>query len=266
MKHSSYRGQIARLISLSLIVVLLMVPSVARAYMATEYTTNTNFPVGTLIALDNRGAPAAASLSTSNYVGSVMSKGQGKIDIANTGTVTLFVSDADGPIVLGSRIGLSAIAGVGTLYQIGRPLVGIAMKGGSDIAAKDWTSAQAQTDDGSRRTVQIAQFPVQLIQDTGSSKAIDVGLMGIIQQAANNLVGHTVSLWQVIASLIIGLGSLILAFGMLVSSGRESFLSLGRNPMASRVILRGMWQLVAVSITVMLLGLVMAYLILRLGS
>lgn len=90
--------------------------------------------------------------------------------------------------------------------------------------------------------------------------------MDLIKQAADSIAGTSVSLWQVISSLIVGLGSLILAFGLLFSTGRESFLSLGRNPMASTVILRGMWRIVAVSVVIMLLGITISYLILKLGS
>lgn len=255
-----------RLASLSLMVALLMAPTVARAYTATEYTTNTNFSVGTLIALDNNGNPVAASLLTPNYIGSVTNKGEGKVDVANNGTVVVFVSDADGPIVLGSRIGLSAIAGVGTLYQAGRPQVGIATTSLSDIAAKDWMTVQTESSSGVKGTVKVAQISVRLTQDTSASQTGGNGLMDLIKQAADSIAGTSVSLWQVISSLIVGLGSLILAFGLLFSTGRESFLSLGRNPMASTVILRGMWRIVAVSVVIMLLGITISYLILKLGS
>ena len=265
MGNSSRIHQIARFASLSLIIALLLVPGIARAYMATQYATDTDFSLGTVIAFDSDGKPVTALFNTFNYVGVVSGKGQGTIDVANSGTVNVLVSDADGSVVAGSHIGLSIYAGIGTLWQTDRKMIGIVVKT-IDATSSDWHPVKIKDKSGAERTIRIAQVPVQLIQDTGTGSSAGGGLVGSIQQVANNLVGHSVAIWQVIASLITGLGSLILAFGLLFSSGRESFLSLGRNPLASKVILRGMWRIVAVSITIMVLGLAITYLILRLGS
>ena len=66
-------------------------------------------------------------------------------------------------------------------------------------------------------------------------------------------------------ALLIGLGGLILAFGLLFISSRESFFSMGRNPMASKIIMGGLWKMVFLAVGIMLITLTAAYLIVRVG-
>ncbi len=267
MKYGVKNIRLVSFVSLSLMIILSFSPSIAGAYMATQYSTSADFSVGNLVAFDASGQPVLASLVTSDYSGVVSSKSKGSIDIANSGTVNVLVSDVDGPIKSGSRIGVSAFAGIGTILQSGRTMVGIALESIDGGASNLWQTIKVSNGStNSSSTVRIAQVLVQLSQDSGNSQSSGTGLVNSIQQAANNLVGHSVAIWQVIAALVIGLGSLILAFGLLFSSGRESFLSLGRNPLASDVILHGMWRILAVSVVIMLLGLTITYFILKVGS
>jgi len=74
-----------------------------------------------------------------------------------------------------------------------------------------------------------------------------------------------VDTWRIITALLIGLGGLILAFGLLFISSRESFFSMGRNPMASKIIMRGLWKMVALSVGILCITLTASYLIVRIA-
>ena len=242
---------------------LFVAPGIVRAYTAAVYSTNSSPAVGTLVGFDNKNKLVAATPET-GFIGAVTKQTATAAEVANSGYATVFVSDDNGAdIATGDQISLSTIAGVGVLYKNDGVQVGMANE---SITAQSplWHNTTA-TRTGSTSKLRVANLNVRLV--TGGAAAIsNTGFMGGLQHIAEGLAGHAVAVWQLIASMAVGLGSLILAFGLLLSAGRQSFTSLGRNPLASAVILRGMWRIVAVSLAILLSGITIAYIILKVGS
>jgi hypothetical protein len=262
MKH---KIRILWSIILLVIVSVVSAPSIVFAYSATEYHTSQSFSIGTLIALDNKEQPIAATTGD-NYIGIVTSQSNGEVVVAYSGVIPVYVSDRDESIANGSKIGLSTIAGVGTLWQSNSEQIGVATESIGSASSK-WQTVAATTNGGkSQNNIKVAQIMVRLTQTSNTTNNFASALVGTLQQAASGLAGHSVALWQIVVAALVGIGGLILAFGLVISSGHQSLLSLGRNPMASKVILRGMWRIVATSITIMLVGIFLAYIILKVGS
>lgn len=233
----------------------ILVAPIARAYTATEYPTNTSWNTGTVVAIDGQGAPVAASTQAANYIGVVTSSSPNQtVEVADTGTVSVVVTDKDGPINSGSRLGLSSVAGVASAWASGT-IIGVAQE-----APKDWKQATLETD----ASIRLASVRVQLLSDGASSGSSPISqFFAALEKTASGVAGKPVDTWRIITALLIGLGGLILAFGLLFISSRESFFSMGRNPMASKIIMRGLWKMVALSVGILCVTLTAAYLIVR---
>jgi hypothetical protein len=247
---------------LSMVLLTFCTVPTAFAYTATVYHTSQSFSVGTLIALNSNEQPIAA-VNGNDCIGTVISQSKSGIEVAGSGVVPVFVSNPNGVIKSGDKIGLSSIAGVGVLWQTSETQIGVATESISSSSSK-WQTVSATTHNGTiKENIKVAKMMVRL---TSGSNTATSEITGTLQQAAAGLVGHSVALWQIVIAGLVGIGGLILAFGLVLSSGHESLSSLGRNPMASKVILKGMWRIVATSITVMLVGILLAYLVLKVGS
>ena len=248
----------------SLITVFLLGSQIALAYVATEYDTTTDIPIGTLVSFDSQGKVMRSSPVSTTYIGVVTAVNGGKIAVANSGTVRVFVSDITGPIQNGTRIGTSDLAGVATAWREGHQLVGTVVAP-IDGSSSGWQTVATKAADGTSRTARVALATVELTQSTNSAQSGTDTFGSALQKVADIIAGRSVALWRIITALIVGLAGILVAFGLLLSAGRGSFMALGRNPLAGTVILRGMWRVVVVSIGVILAGIVLAYLLLRVG-
>ena len=243
---------------------LFVAPNVALAYTATVYTTNNAPAVGTLVGFDHGNQIIPATPQT-GFIGAITKQTATTAEVADSGYATVFVSDDNGAdISAGDKISLSTIAGVGVRYETDSVQVGIANENISASSSLWHATTTSRTN--STAKLRVASLSVRLVTGGAAPATIDTSFMGSLQRVADSLAGHSVALWQLIASVSVGLGSLILAFGLLLSAARQSFTSIGRNPLASAVILRGMWRIVAVGIAIMLAGILTAYIILKVGA
>ena len=229
----------------------------AAAYTGVEYNTSSAWIAGTVVSVDPDGKLVAASVRAAEYVGVVATASTGtSVEVADSGVVLVLVTDKDGPIASGSRIGISAVEGAGSLWSTGT-VVGVAQE-----TPSAWQNAES-TDSS---TVRVALIKVQLLTDGASGGSSPVNqFFAALEKTASGVAGKPVDTWRIITALLIGLGGLILAFGLLFISSRESFFSMGRNPMASKVIMRGLWKVVALSVGILCVTLTASYLIVRIA-
>lgn len=228
---------------------------IAHAYTATEYPTSSSWTSGTVVSINGQGNPVPASIESADYIGVVVkSTSGGTVEVAGTGTLSVVVTDKDGSIASGTRLGLSSVAGVASAWTNGT-VIGVAQE-----APKEWKQATLD----SSASIKLASVKVQLLSDGTSNGSSPINqFFAALEKTASGVAGKPVDTWRVITALLIGLGGLILAFGLLFISSRESFFSMGRNPMASKIIMRGLWKMVALSVGILCVTLTAAYLIVR---
>lgn len=246
---------------LSVIVVVLYLVtfcvSHVSAYTAAEYPTRTTWSSGSVASVNDAGEVVPASLAAINYLGVVTQQpSSAMVEVADSGTVPVLVTDAAGEITTGVRLGLSEVVGAASVWT-GGVVVGVAQ-----ATPSDWKDVELSNN----TVVRVATVQTQLLTE---GAAVDTSAMSAffaaVDRTASGIAGKPVDTWRVVTALLIGLGGLILSFGLLFVSSRESFFSIGRNPMASKIIMGGLWKMVVLSVGIMLITLTAAYLIVRVG-
>ena len=249
------------LTGMSLLAALLSMTSLY-AYRGSEYTSEVAVPVGTAVALDASGNIETASGGTTTFIGIVAATEKSKITVADSGVVDAYVSDIDGPIGKGTHLGLSAYSGVLTAWQSGRQMVAV-VEDTSDKAIEWQKSSVKHPAKGANDTIKVAKVSIRLTGATGGVTNETNIFSESISRIAYAITGHQVALWRIVTAFIVGGGSLLLAACLLISTGRGSFISIGRNPLASATIVKGMWRIVFASAAIMFVGTFIAYMILR---
>ena len=252
--------QMLSIISLAPCAALLLFAPLVRAYNATEYATDKTWQVGMLAALDSSGEVTYASRASDDYLGVVTTVGKKSIDVASSGVVSVLVTSEDGKIMVGDKVQLSDYAGIATLAIGSSKEVGTVKSNPTN-----WQVLPLAGDDAGKTPIRVASLQIQLIEQGGGSADSSNIFLAAIQQTGNGIAGKSVDMWRIITALLIGIGGLILSFGLLFISSRESFFSMGRNPLAGGMIMKGLWKIVALSVVIMCTSLAASYLILRVG-
>ena len=225
------------------------------AYDAQEYETSKSWSEGTLVSLKSDSLLTEASRTESSYIGTVTKQvSQGRVEVANEGVIRMLVLQESTPIVAGDKLGLSQVAGVAAKWYSGAVLAIV------QSSSTDWQEVTL----GNGQKTKVGLAKVQLI-DEGASAAGSNGniFFSAIERTASGVAGRPVDTWKILTAMFIATGGLILSFGLLFISSRESFFSFGRNPMASRTIMSGLWKIVALSVLILCTTLTAAYLIVR---
>lgn len=226
-----------------------------------------DFPRGTVVSVKKNlpGDIELTNLNNSEYlIGVVNNKessavifrnDEDNVSVALSGEVEVFVTDVNGEINRGDFVGASWLAGVGmkanTLER--QKLVGIAQDG-----VANWQDyGGIETDSGEKNarigTVVVRLFDKENIQpeSTGSG----------VEQAVENIVGQDVSLVRIIIGSLLFAVSLAVASMFIFSSIRGSFISIGRNPLASSSIHKGMTRVAILAVIIILAGATSAYVV-----
>ena len=244
-------------VSAGVLLLLSVTTPIAAAYTGAEYPTTATWSTGSVVSVNDSGDVVAASLAATNYLGVVTQQIDATtVEVADSGAVSVLVTDAAGEIASGTRLGLSEIAGIAGAWT-GGVAIGVAQ-----ATPTDWREATLSN----QASAKVTTVQVQLLTDGAASDTSAISaFFAAVDRTATGIAGKPVDTWRVVTALLIGLGGLILSFGLLFVSSRESFFSMGRNPMASRIIMGGLWKIVFLAVGIMLITLAAAYLIVRIG-
>jgi len=188
----------------------------------------------------------------------------GQVYVATTGQYNVLVSDQNGPVHAGDYISISALNGIGMKAQDDQSVVlGRAV---ADLStAANGASTAVVTGSTGKRTVTIAPLPVTIAITGNPNHGHGSGdLPGFLQVASSSIANKPVAAPRVYMGIAVLLLTACIAGSLLYSGVRNSMVSIGRNPLARRSIVRGLMQVILVSITIFVIGLFGVYLLLRL--
>ncbi len=188
-----------------------------------------------------------------------------KAFVATGGKYDVLVSDQEGEIKAGDYIAISSLSGIGMRasrtesHVVGRAL--------SDFNGKDNVAGKAEVKDstGASRSVNIGRVSADIsVSRNPSYGPPDPGLPDQIKKLAESVAGKEVSTTRVYLGLAIFVISTIVAGTLMYGGVKSGIISIGRNPLSKKPIMRGMLQVVLFGLIVFILGLFGVYLLLKL--
>lgn len=240
--------------------------------------------VGTIVSLDsNPGVVVPATRDNKHSLYGVVTGSDGSfisfspdvssnLQVANSGTEEALVSTVNGPIKVGDRITVSAIAGVGAKATESTKVVGVAQASFDDKSPN--TQKQSVTDSkGKKHEFVVGRIPVLIgvsdyVDSGGKGKGGADGTgtaekYGGVQQSVDRIFGRHVELAPLIAVFVIVLITLGVVGTVLYGAVTSSIISIGRNPFASKQVGRGLWKVGALVLIVVAAGIGASYAILQ---
>lgn len=192
------------------------------------------------------------------------SEGQ-KVFIATGGRYEVLVSTQNGPINAGDYITVSSLEGIG--MKAGRPeshVVGRALEAWNGVDNVNATSSLTDSA-GNNRDVNIGRVlaDISVSRNPGYGPS-DSGLPDAIKRAAESIAGKEVSTARIYTALIVFVISTFVAGTVMYGGVRSGIISIGRNPLSKKSIVRGMVQVVLFGLIIFILGLFGVYLLIKL--
>lgn len=188
-----------------------------------------------------------------------------RVFVATSGHYDVLVSSQNGGINSGDYVAVSALAGIGMKagtkepYVIGRALA--TFDGNKDVIS----NTQVKDSAGTVKQVNIGRVQVDIgVAKNPLLKATEPNVPEFLRKAAENVAGKAVSPTRIYVSLIIFCASTIVAGILLYGGVRSGIISIGRNPLGRKSIIRSMLQVIVTGIIVFITGIFGVYLILRL--
>lgn len=244
-----------------------------------SYSSSSNLVPGMIVALKKNSTDEVVPLQIQNIsqmLGVVVNPNQAavvlspqttsshQVYVATSGKYNVLVSNQQGPIKTGTPISISSLAGIGMAASTSQPdIIGKAL---ASFNGKTGVYGTAKlTDAFSTSNLSIGLIPVSVAV---TKNPLLAGKTDYVPAAVGNAViaisNKPESPLKIYVSFALMLVSFIFA-GMLIYGGiRAGMVSIGRNPLSKKSIMRSLFQTVITGLMVFAAGLSGVYLILKL--
>jgi hypothetical protein len=243
--------------------------SASATFISEEFSSNSSMVDGSLVSKVDGASPIELSnLNNEFYFLGVVAqdsnstvtiaKNDANMPVAISGEVNLLASNINGEIKEGDLLTLSWISGVAMKLteNTNTRVIAVALEDFDASSAKSYSSIDSPT--GEEGAVKVNQLFVRLTgSDAFSAQQINSQSYGLIEK----LTGKEISIVRLIAGLFVFVATFVIASVFIYSSIKGSFISFGRNPLASNAIYAGLLQVSATSVVIIAVGATIAYLI-----
>jgi hypothetical protein len=182
------------------------------------------------------------------------------VQVVTSGVTGALVSDLEGEVKTGDKIGVSPIGGIGMIAGNNAMVVGTAQ---ADLASAKTTEHFITDAEGKVHTVNIGLIPIQ-VNVTYFSSPGGTGdyVPTFIQDFANNVAGKNVTPVRVLGALVVLLIAFVSIAVLLYASVKSSIVSIGRNPLSEGSVRKGLLQIGVTILGILLFTLITIYLVL----
>jgi hypothetical protein len=182
-----------------------------------------------------------------------------KVFVATTGKYDVLVSDQNGPVKPGEYISISSVQGIGMRSDDKQPyVVGKAL---AEFDGKTGIVGSVKIDD---RTVNIGRVQADILVSRNPLQKPVSNLPDFLRRTAESIAGKPVNTPRIYVSLVIFILSSMVASNLLYGGVKNGIISIGRNPLSKKSIVRSMMQVIIVGVTIFVAGIFGVYLLLRL--
>lgn len=187
-----------------------------------------------------------------------------KFFIATAGHYDVLVSTQNGAINAGDYITVSAIDGIGMkagdkdVYIVGRALAGF--DGKSNVVS----STNVMSSDGAKQPVNIGRVDTDItVAKNPLLKGSEPNLPEVLRKASEAIAGKPVNAARVYTGLFVFIIATVVSCSLMYGGVRSGIISIGRNPLSKKSIVRGMFQVIITGMTVFITGVFGVYLLLK---
>lgn len=235
-----------------------------------SYIAQNDIPVGSIVSLrdntadeivpstvENAGNIFGVTINSGSSLLAISSSKGRQIQVATSGTISVLVSDYNGPINQGDSITASPIAGVGMKASTNVRIIGLAQ-----VDLRKGQKQKVKLKDGTEKEVLLAQIPL-LVNVSYFFKEPDKSIIPeSIQRVANGIAGKKVDSLPIIVSAGIFIIMLIVVMAIIYTMIRSSIISIGRNPLSQAVVYRNLMQMSVLVLVILTVGIAAIYFIL----
>lgn len=188
-----------------------------------------------------------------------------QVYVATNGKFQVLVSTQNGPIKKGDIISISALDGIGMKADSAqRVILGKAL---SDYDGVHNTigKAELKSNSGPKNVaIGYASIDIGISRNPLAASVNGPPLPAFLKKSGDAIAGKPVSTARLWVSLGVLFLTLFMTGNLLYGGVRNSLISIGRNPLAKKSILKGLIQVVALGLMVFVIGLFAIYLLLTL--
>jgi len=183
--------------------------------------------------------------------------------VATSGIYDAIVSNENGEIKKGDYITISSLDGIA--MKAGDSQAMVLGTANADFNGKDGSIGSTE-DPNTKQKVTFARIPVAISVNRNPMLKEEQGnsIPKVLQKVSVTVAGKKVNTARVWLATAVFLGTAFVVGVMLYSGARSSLISVGRNPLSKTVIIRGLLQVVIVSLIVFITGMFGVYLLLKL--
>lgn len=183
--------------------------------------------------------------------------------VATSGLYEALVSNENGEIKKGDYITISSFEGIA--MKAGDSQAMVLGTADADFNGKDGAIGSTE-DPKTKQKVTFARIPVAISVNRNPMLKEEQGnsIPKVLQKVSVTVAGKKVNTARIWLATAVFLGTAFVVGVMLYSGARSSLISVGRNPLSRTVIIRGLLQVVIVSLIVFITGMFGVYLLLKL--
>lgn len=218
----------------------------------------------TALPYDQMDAMLGVVVNSNDAPVTLSAEGQ-KVFVATGGKYDVLVSDQNGEIEPGAYLTVSSYTGIGMVAGTKESLVvGRALDGfnGSDNVIG---TSEVTLSDGTKKKVNFTRISADISVSRNPKYGTErQPIPETLRKAAEEIAGKKVDTARVYLALAIFLICTIVAGTLMYGGVRSGIISIGRNPLSKKSIIKGMLQVVLFGLIIFILGLFGVYLLLKL--
>lgn len=186
--------------------------------------------------------------------------------VATSGKFNVLVSSQNGPIKINDYVTVSALDGVAMKADETQDTVLGKALASYDGVQESLGKTQLKDKNGKvLQEVNIALLPVAVsIGRNPLAKSVKENLPSALEKAGNAIADKQVNPIRIYISLVVLSVTFVIAATVLYTGVRSSVIAIGRNPLMKKSILKNLFSIILVSMTVLVIGLFAVYLLLKL--
>lgn len=187
-----------------------------------------------------------------------------KVFVATAGHYDVLVSTQNGEVKPGDYVAVSAVDGIGMKAGDKEPVVVGRALSGFDGKTNSISTAQVKDSAGATRSVNIGRVQADItVAKNPMLKAEQPNLPEALRKASEAIAGKQVNAVRVYIALVVLMVSTVVGGTLMYGGVRSAIISIGRNPLGKKSIIRGMFQVIITGMTVFISGIFGVYLLLK---